>query len=228
MPRNQSNTSRCDLEGKAFAGSQRQIQHYVNDDPATLQDAISHSCGVPVSLKWVSPLRSHRYAEYRDLAFLKALGLSKHRGDLTNFWPARGPVWDALALDELSNQIVLIEAKSHLPEIRGGGCKAVSIRSRKKIDAAINETKRWLSVPPEAEWKGDLYQAANRIAHLHLFRNVLKIPAWLVNIYFVDDPHSRTSRNEWDLGIPLAKRQLGIDSVPFCVDLFLAAVDLPN
>jgi hypothetical protein len=216
---------RCDASGRAFAGSQRQIQHYVNTNPRVLQQAISDSLRVPLSIRWVSPLSCDRYREYRDSDFLKVLGLYESRKVLSNFWPKGGPVWDALGIvSSASDGILLLEAKSHVPEILGNGCGAKSDISTKKIEASLAATKRWLGVSDGADWKGCLYQAANRFAHLYFFREVLRIDAWLVNVYFMNDPHSRTSQAEWDMAVADVKKVLGISKVPFCADVYLPAI----
>jgi len=44
---------RCDNDGKAFAGSQRQIQCYVNEHPSVLNQAITDAYGMPFTLRWV-------------------------------------------------------------------------------------------------------------------------------------------------------------------------------
>lgn len=54
---------RCDPSGRAFAGSQRQIQLYVNDQPELLSQAIERAVGQQLALKWVSPLEGYRYRE---------------------------------------------------------------------------------------------------------------------------------------------------------------------
>ena len=35
---------------------------------------------------------------------------------------------------------------------------------------------------------GPLYQFPNRLAHLYFFREIVKVPAWLVNVCYLDDP----------------------------------------
>jgi hypothetical protein len=195
----------------------------VNQQASLLNHEFSLALRTELSLRWVSPLRVDKYREYHDSAFMNALGLPNYNKQLCDFWPSRGPVWDALAVDETTGGILLLEAKSHVPEIRGGGCKAKARSSIQKIDTSIAKTKEWLNAPETADWKGTLYQSANRIAHLYFFRQVLQIPAWLVNIYFIDDLHSPTTRQEWDAGIREVKRQLGLQAIPFSADIFFAA-----
>jgi hypothetical protein len=178
-----------------------------------------------LSLRWVSPLRSERYQEYKDAAFMSALGLSRHVGDLSRFWPNGGPRWDGLALlIGGSKDVLLVEAKSHVSEMLAGTCRAGAAFSVAQIDAALSRTKDWLQVPQGADWKGQFYQLANRIAHLYFFRELLRIGAWLVSVYFTDDPHSPTSRATWEAAIPEVKRCMGIRSIPFYADVLLPAL----
>jgi hypothetical protein len=224
---------RTDHSGRAYAGSQLQIQIYVNRRQDELSrrvlEALPSLASLGADIRWVSPLESERFVEYQDRAFLRAVGLDHLAGALRKFWPRGGPVWDALAvvrLKEDPNQrgVILVEAKSHPAEVYGGGCQA-SPASRNKIEAALSETKRWLGVSQEAAWTGSLYQSANRLAHLYFFREVAMVPAWLVNVYFLQDPHSPTSQEEWQAAIAQVKTELGLAgiAIPHGAELFLQA-----
>lgn len=227
---------RCDRSGRAKAGSQRQIQTYVNQLPLVLNRAIEESFARPIRLRWVSPLQSDLYREYRDRASLSVLGLRRHAPQLARFWPRNGPVWDALArLD--TEGVLLIEAKSHIPEIYAATPKAKAPRSIQTIDAAFDCTKEWLQVDRAVDWRGKfsfrirgrevngwLYQMANRMAHLYFFREVLGIDAWLVNLCFIGDPRHPTSRADWETALASARANLGIGSVPNYAEIFLPAV----
>jgi hypothetical protein len=218
---------RCDDAGRAYAGSQQQIQLYVNEHPLVLNQAISDAFKIPFSLRWVSPLSSDGYREYWDDDFLNALGLSQHCKKLNDFWPSGGPHWDALAcVENETGGVSLVEAKSHVPEIYGNGCEAKADSSIEKINRGIAATKKWLHVGQQADWKGPLYQSANRLAHLYFFTEILRIEAWLVNVYFIDDRSilTPTSRTMWESGIADVKKSLGIGEVPRCADVFLPAL----
>jgi hypothetical protein len=224
MPTTSVNRARCDNAGRAHAGSQRQMQFYVNERPLVLQQAISDAFKTTLHLRWVSPLASDRYKEKKDSAFLQALGFSKYCEDLKRFWPNGGPVWDALARVENGTAgVLLVEAKSHVPEIAGSGCGAVADSSICKIEQAIADTKGWLNVDPQADWKGKFYQSANRMCHLYFFREILQIDARLVNVYFTDDPHGPTSKGDWETGIAGVSKSLGTVDVPYCANVFLPA-----
>jgi hypothetical protein len=62
--------SRTDQSGRAYAGSQKQIQTYVNDRTQVLNSAITQSlCRYDLhdnDIHWVSPLAVDMFLEYRD------------------------------------------------------------------------------------------------------------------------------------------------------------------
>lgn len=231
------NHGRVDECGRAYAGSQLQIQIYVNRRSEELSRGVLRALPSLASLKarlsWVSPLEAEKFAEYQDRAFLAAVGVEHLARCLSNFWPPGGPVWDALAAVEIpgaaeSNGVVLVEAKSHPGEIYGNACGASDPSSLKKIGAALNQTKRSLGVAEDVDWKGRLYQSANRLAHLCFFRREkIGVPAWLVDIYFVCDPRRPTRIEEWEEALPQVKEKLGLTGVdvPDTASLFLKARD---
>jgi hypothetical protein len=120
--------------------------------------------------------------------------------------------------------VLLLESKSHVAEVRGNGCGATAHESVRKIDSALAKTKHWLEVDSEVDWKRGFYQSANRLAHLYFFREVLQIPAWLVSVYFTDDPHSPTIREAWTSALRQVKSSMGLKQVPFCADVLLPAL----
>lgn len=69
MPTVAAVQERCDASGRAYAGSQRLIQFYVNEEPARLDQAIEHAFGRQFGLRWVSPLKNQHYREYKDLEY---------------------------------------------------------------------------------------------------------------------------------------------------------------
>jgi len=224
--------SRTDRLGRALAGSQLQIQLYVNRRCAELNHAIQHAIWsedrIEPTFTWVSPHEGHNFIELQDLAFLTALRLEHLREQLAAFWPRRGPVWDALAMSHTSREshVILVEAKSYVRELYGGGTRASSV-SLARIRDALSRTQQWLGVSTNIDWTGRLYQYANRLAHVYFFREIVGLNAWLVNVHFVNDPHSPTNLEQWQTGLSEAKRELGFSrgSIPFCCDVFLPARD---
>ena len=220
--------------GRANRGSQRQLQDYVNEHEATLSSALMEMLpprlrDLGATIKWMSPLAANDYVEYRDADFLGAVKLGGHASHLADFWPAGGPCWDALGIISTSRNktipgVILVEAKSHITEIYGSGCQA-NPHSRLLIDKSLAAAKRWCGATLDADWTGPLYQSANRLAHLYFVRERLKQPAWLVNLYFLDDPIGPANREDWTVELEKVKAALGLTSnVPFAIDLFLPAL----
>jgi len=180
-------------------------------------------------LRWASPLQADDFREFRDGAFLDAVGLGSHRSALRAFWPAGGPVWDALAVTEQGG-VVLVEAKAHLSETpKRDRCKASSPRSRALIEKSLRQVREDLSVPDRAvPWTEANYQIANRLAYLWWLNFERRVPAWLVILGFTDspdwsDPLSPTSWAETmstafaSLGLPDSHGlagQVGVASMP--------------
>jgi hypothetical protein len=226
---------RRDELGRAFAGSQLQIQTYVNRRRTALDAAVLRALPKAFQsavIEWRSPLESQRFAEYMDGAFLEALGLAKLRARLRTFWPRSGPRWDGLAVllagrsSDVSGYL-LIEAKSYPDEILGSGCTAIPESDPfKLIRDSLRETAAWAKPSTDAAWLGPLYQYANRLAHTHFVQQATGLPTWLVNLCFTEDPHCPTSRPTWDARLQELKRDLGFAKtpVPHSVDVFLEAV----
>ena len=226
---------RCDEHGRAYAGSQQHIQTWVNERPDELAAAIlsvlclRHS---PADVDWRSPLAGDRYREYRDGAFLRAVGLERHRTALADFWPSRGPVWDGLAVLPASGgdrtAVLLVEAKSYPDEVRGSGCQAGNEDGQlTKIEDALDATARWLGVERTPAWTGELYQLANRIAHVYFLREIAGVDAYLANVCFTGDPPSKpTSVDEWARAHAAFREELGLAGarLPWLADVVLPAV----
>jgi hypothetical protein len=225
---------RVDDFGRAYAGSQRQLQTYVNLRPVEFSSKVLEVLSPPPTsnskLRWVSPLAAERFLEYRDEDFLRVLRLDKYARDLRQFWPGRGPSWDALGiLDSASRDgVVLVEAKSHISELESQ-CQAESQDSVEKISIALAETKRWLGVPESTDWTSRYYQFANRLAFLYFLRS-RQIQAWLVNVYFLNDPHFKNPPapqkvSEWEGAIEKVNDALGLTrkNVSYLGKLFLDA-----
>jgi hypothetical protein len=217
------NFSRIDSTGRAHAGSQRQIQMYVNERTHALNSAVAQSLSQykldEKNIRWASPLKADTYSEYQDSEFLERVGLGVLAPQLLEFWPRGGPCWDALA--QIEGGCLLIEAKSHVPEIYGGGCGA-SPASKQKIQAALDATKAWLGVSPDVDWTGRLYQSANRYACLYFLKEIAGVQAFLVNVYFVGDPRTPTTREDWNVAIESVNRELGlVREVPCSSSVFL-------
>ena len=210
------------LEPKARKGSALWLSLLVGaPDNRWLLDAelSKHIPGIdPGSIDWRSPVAKDAFRECRDNDFLDALDLQKKLdGKLVRtavspqgFWPANGPVWDALAVGPNETRI-LVEAKAHIPEIAASGCGATAKSSIDLIEKRFDQVKKDLGVK-QGDWMGPLYQHANRLAHLWWLRRQEGIDAHLVFLYFVnaDDVGGPGTVEEWKGAIHLEEKVLGI------------------
>jgi hypothetical protein len=60
------------------------------------------------------------------------------------------------------------------------------------------------------DWMGQLYQSANRLAHVYWIRTVAGRDAWLVHLLFENDPHHETTRERWQQELGTIDEQLGL------------------
>ena len=224
---------RRDEFGRAFAGSQLQIQCWVNCRTAALTTAALNALGVPstTSVEWISP-RPQRFREFRDGAFLNAVRQNKHLENLRGFWPKGGPVWDGLGLISGSQSperpVILVEAKSYPEEVHGGGCKAkAGSKSLKLIEQSLDQTAAWLGIQRSASWLGELYRSANRIAHVYFLREIAGVEAYMLNVCFEGDPHKPTTAAAWADAHKAFAKDLGIAGVgtPWLANVVLPAAE---
>lgn len=170
-------------------GSLKWIQRAIGERPDLLQpDAIG-------DIRWVSPLETDDFAEYRDEDFLDVVGLSHLGASLRAFWPRRGPQWDALGVTKTG--VVLVEAKAHIGEFRSPPSQA-GAHSRAKITAAFGRVQPTFGVPLHTDWMGRFYQYANRLAHLAWLVSE-GVDAHLLFVSFINDDAmlGPSSPNEW-------------------------------
>jgi hypothetical protein len=212
---------RVDAEGRAFKGSQRLLQTYVNERTHELDAALR--AAIPglarASVEWQSPLRRDSYKEYRDADFLARTGASHLAERLESFWPRRGPVWDGLATTALDGRtgVLLVEAKSYPAEMTSS-CRATP-GSRARIEESLAAARAGLAARgnPSA-WTSGYYQLANRMAHAWWLREQ-GIDAHLVLVCFTGDHDERA----WRGASRTALRALGLaDARPqWLVDVLL-------
>jgi hypothetical protein len=163
------------------------------------------------TIEWLSPLASDDFAESRDRGFLQRIGHPELAPKLGDFWPARGPQWDALARSD-GGDIILVEAKAHIDELCSPPTQA-SEASRAKIEAALSFAAVACGAVPRAAWSGLFYQLANRLAHLHLLRSE-GISAYLVLVNFIRDTDMAgpTSEAEWKAAYRVAYHVMGLSA----------------
>ncbi len=217
----------------AAAGSQRWLQLAVNVQRRLVEEPLVSSLGGESHspLEWLCPLHSGGYREYKDLDALKALGVpASVQHSLADFWPRRGPVWDGLARSA-NGDLLLLEAKAHIPELASGRSQA-GPESLNKITERLREVREFLAPMSTAEWTHTFYQYANRLAFLYFLRHVNQLPARLVFVYFVNarDVRGPASRLEWESALALMYAALGLPKrhplSPFIHNIFIDAGEL--
>lgn len=218
---------------KGNKGSLKWIQILINNRPDIINSRIRSKFGIPQDflIQWISPLKKDDYAEYRDEAFLNALGLMHQsmKVKLNQFWPKGGPQWDALGI--LSDgSVVLVEAKAHISEVISH-IQAINPNSIKFIEKSLERTKKKLGVKTKNFWTTPFYQYANRVAHLHFLKNLNGIKSYLIFINFIGDEEigGPKSELEWVGVNNLIQSYLGIGKInlrPFMADIYIDVAEL--
>lgn len=192
------------IQPEGTRGSLKWIQRAVARCPVALQPM-----ELP-AITWLSPRKEDDYAEYRDDAFLKLLGLERLTGALREFWPRQGPQWDALGMT--SQGPVLVEAKAHLREFFTPATQA-GPQSLDRINAAFHAVQADLGIQSATPWTKVYFQYANRLAFLWWLRQQ-GVDAKLVFVSFLndDDIGGPTSAETWHAAFAGADYALGLPS----------------
>ena len=198
------------IQDSDMYGSQKDLQILINEKKDLLDQDLSSIMKKNINVTWKSPLETDQFAEYRDDEFLRILNLdSRIVVPLEEFWPKRGPQWDALGVD--NKTVFLVEAKAHVPEIVSPPTGA-GPESKSRIMDTFAEVKEYLNANNSIDWAGTFYQYTNRIAHLYYLRVLNGIDAYLVNIYFLNDKSvdGPSTKDEWIGALTVIKQYLGI------------------
>jgi len=216
----------------AAKGSQKWLQFIVSQCRDLLSDQLRTQLRLQPedSIEWMSPLAADSYAEYQDKIFLDLLSVRLTKRSLASFWPRGGPVWDGLARTSRGD-IILVEAKSHVLEMNSE-CRAKP-QSLKLIKDSLASTAEFYGARSLENWTRRYYQYANRLAHLHLLRNLNDIPAWLCFVYFINDSEMAgpKSEAEWRSAIRAVHEYLGIseERLPlYVIDNFVDVAKFEN
>ena len=222
----------------ANRGSRRWLQVLVNCRPEILGDAIAqHLHELPDDIDWRSPLWEDHYAEYRDQSFLDRLASSMYyrapamaQRDLAEFWPRFGPQWDALAVTD-RGQVLLVEAKAHIPEMVTAPTQARGESALQRIRESLGTVKTFVNSRAPADWSTSFYQYANRLAHLYWMREINGHDAYLVNLFFLNDREMNgpSSVAEWQAAIRLQEVFLGVrqsSQTGYAIDQWVGAYSL--
>lgn len=206
----------------ASAGSQKWLQIAVNKAPEILESAL-RSAGVLAldeSVVWKSPLAEDRFIEYRDRPAFRLLNADPlPNRALAEFWPSRGPVWDALGISSSGTRL-LVEAKAHIPEAASPPSQA-SEKSLAHIRTSLAEARRFYAPNASSDWAGNLYQYANRLAFQYFINQVNGLPSKLVFLDFINAKEMKGPETplEWAgatrlihalLGLPADLRKHGV------------------
>ena len=213
MPKEKINQIGGNMNEFAAAGSQRWLQVSIEKHRAIIDCAFKGALDLSPNdtIEWVSPLLADQFREYRDMEALRRLGVqSLNYRKLSDFWPRRGPVWDALART-ISGELIFVEAKAHIAEAASPGTKA-SLTSLELIQRSLAEARRFYAPKATAEWSGTFYQYANRLALHFLFRKLNRLPSHLVFLYFINanDVNGPSSELEWQGATQLLHAALGL------------------
>lgn len=207
-------------------GSLKDIQVLINRNQDLIDNEIKSAFKdlAGEQIIWTSPIEQDDFAEYRDNDFLSKVGLDPTEIKLNGFWPTRGPQWDALAKTK-NGHVILVEAKANVKEIKSKKSMAKR-KSKAIIDKSLNDTKTFLDLSNDIDWSGKFYQYTNRLAHLYFLREKLKVPAFLVNIYFIGDStvSGPETKQEWHEAISGLHSHLGISHnrlSEFMTDVFI-------
>ena len=232
----------------ANRGSRKWLQVLVNFRPEMLSDAVAqHLPDLPEDIDWRSPLVEDHYAEYRDQTFLDRLTGSMYfrapmgpQQGLRDFWPRFGPQWDGLAVTD-RGQILLVEAKAHIPEMVAAPTQARGESALLKINESLGRVKAFVNSKAPVDWSASFYQYANRLAHLYWMRELNGHDAYLINLFFINDGEMNgpASVAEWRAAIRLQEVFLGVRQAAqsgyaldpwvgaYCLDVFIDVNDIP-
>jgi len=217
---------------KGQRGSLKWVQFLVNNCSEIINIPLRQACVLAsgTQISWLSPLCEDEFAEYRDEEFLDRLGISLEQHPLNTYWPRRGPQWDALARSD-GGEIFLIESKAHVRELISPGTKASS-QSKILIDRSLKEVQSFLRVNSAVDWSQVLYQYTNRLAHLYLLRELNRVRAFLVFVYFMGDREmgGPSTAEEWKSAIQVVKAVLGLREAhklsKYVLDVFINIAEI--
>ncbi|MHC1694045.1 MAG: hypothetical protein AB9835_01960 [Eubacteriales bacterium] len=184
------------LKGKGIKGSKFWIQVVINSEMhSELNDCIGDR------INWLTPLtHQDNYSEYelRHEYICNITGISK---DKYTFWPQRQPQWDAIGVNEANNILYLVEAKSHLKELKSK-MNATSKASQEKIENSMRSVfEKYYSKGNFEKWKNQYYQLGNRLTFLNKLNDKTTETGWqviLILLNFIDDfTYKPTELSEW-------------------------------
>lgn len=95
------------------------------------------------------------------------------------------------------------------------------------INRALRDTKKFFEVTDGKGWLDEFYQYANRLAHLYFLREICRVDAKLIFVYFCDDStHISTSINEWRVALTDQQSTMGLHYIDHISELFINCQEL--
>ena len=224
-----SNTS---VEMK-LKGSILRMQQVANNK--NLTEYFSHLLGETEPVKFLSPLASEDFKEYKLNQMEEFTGITWGFGK--EVWPDNQPQWDGIAKSADGKTLYLIEAKSHIDEMKTK-CTA-SKDSYERIEKIVEEGSRFIphdSIQDLTKWMNGYYQLANRLLFLAMLRQqtdkLIFNEVKLVLLNFVNDtsmPNLLTEEYEWQNHYEIILRQVfgtsNLELKKFGVDIVYLDVD---
>jgi hypothetical protein len=211
-------------QGASTRGRRFRLQQLIAGQPELLRSGFLAAGALQPdeTIEWVAPTAADDWAEYRDGSFLERIGCEYLLSRLSHFWPAGGPLWDALGKGP-RRSVFLLEANSHVSEM-DSNCHAAA-GSRHLVQQSLGQARMAFGARADADWMTGYFQYASRLAHLHFLRRN-GVPAWLAFVYFTND-HDFTGPQTtagWRDDLHLVHTHLGIqspDALPGVVHLFV-------
>ena len=202
--------------GKGY-GSEDQFLRYRAERPTEFDRLLLGASGAQDGhLRWHYPIGAEREREPQGVDFIDNPEVQRLWGE---FWPQRGRAqcWDGVATLESNgtSEWVLIEAKANAVELVTSPCGASKDGGLDQIVKALGRVKRELGVHRDYPWTGTYYQYANRLAALFFLNTIARLPARLLNVYFMGDrfPDGRAcpaDESEWRPLIEARRITLGL------------------
>ena len=178
-----SNTSK----GKAIKGSKYMMQMAAS---LLQKNVLDRKIDEEEELVWLSPIESTDYEEYQlsESIVCEFIGIERNKKTF-DFWPARQPQWDGIAIGKKKGTLFLFEAKSHLSETKTD-CSATSETSKKKIYNTMSEVASSVYKMNDDEvfkenWMKNNYQLANRLTFLNKMKGIICNAAFCADVKLV-------------------------------------------
>ena len=166
-------------------GSEFQLLRFMGRHREELNEILSKQLGISNNIYWLdfnySQDNKSKDRELIGFQFLKSSVINDLK--VSEFWPDKGPNWDAVAVD--GTTYLLIEAKAHIKELSHKNMTGAKNKSYDLIRRSIHSLQKKYKIPIDDLWLTDYYQLANRLAFCD-FLNEKGVSSRLVYICFLN------------------------------------------